>query len=186
MTGAGARSFTASTTFDAASRVKQINYPNGQFVTRQYDATGAWNKLVGSAGNTLWQGGTADAEARWLNWTLGNGLTTSTAFGTNTGRLSSLTTSGGVQNLTLTYDGFGNIKSRLDAANGYKLSDGSAETFKYDTLNQLTDATFFNGTVNYTQTIAYDGFGRIVSKSDVAGTYQYPDFGTWGLRCSGT
>lgn len=184
--GVGARNFTASTTFDAASRVKKITYPNGQFVTRQYDATGAWNKLVGSAGNKLWEGGNADAEARWLNWTLGNGLTTTTTFGAKTGRLSSLTTSAGVQGLNLTYDGFGNIKSRLDAANGYKLSDGSAETFKYDTLNQLIEANFFNGIADYTQTVTYDGFGRIVTKSDVAGTYQYPNFGTAGLNGSTT
>lgn len=181
--GIGARTFTASTTFDAASRVKTITYPNEQFVTRQYDATGAWNKLVGSAGNTLWQGGGADAEARWLNWTLGNDLTTTTTFGAYTGRLSSLTTSGGVQNLTLSYDGFGNIKSRLDAANGYKQSNGTAETFTYDTLNQLTQANFLEGTQN----ITYDGFGRILTKTGVnavAGTYTYYALTTNGSTTS--
>lgn len=143
-----------------------------RFVTRQYDATGAWSQLTGSAGNVLWQGGNADAEARWLNWTLGNGLVTTTTFGGNTGRLSSLTTNGAVQGLTLAYDGFGNIKSRLDAANGYRQSNGTAETFVYDNLNQLTQANFLEGPQN----ISYDGFGRILTKTGVnavAGGYSY-------------
>jgi RHS repeat-associated protein len=176
----GGRTFTASTTYDAAGRVKTITYPNGQFATRGYDAVGAWNRLIGAGGKVLWQGGAADAEARWRTWTLGNGLTTSTAFGANTGRLSTLTTTGNVQSLALTYDGFGNIKTRLDAVNNYQQSNGTAETYRYDTLNQLTQANILEGAQN----ISYDGFGRIVTKTGVnavAGTYQY-----YGLTTNGS
>ena len=176
---AAQRSYVAQTNYDELGRVKQIRYPNGQWVTRQYDATGAWNKLVGSAGQTLWQGGTVDAEARLQNWTLGNGLSGSANFGSNTGRLASLSTSNSAQNLTLSYDGFGNIKTRLDSANGYSQANGAAETFRYDTLNQLTQASFFEGPQN----ITYDGFGRILTKTGVnavAGAYQYKALATNG------
>ena len=174
----GAKTYTASTDFDLAGRVKTINYPNGQFVTRLYDEVGAWKQLLGSNGQPLWTGGNADAEARWLNWTTGlagvSELTTSTSFGTNTGRLASLATSNSVQTLGLTYDGFGNIRTRLDAVNGYHHSNGTStpETFAYDTLNQLTQANFKEGPQN----ITYDGFGRINTKTGVnavSGSYQY-------------
>ncbi len=173
----GTKNYSASTTFDAAGRVNTNTYPNGQFVTRIYDQVGGWNQLIGSGGNVLWQGGAVDAEAHWLNWKSSSGtaaeLTTTASFGANTGRLAGLATSGSVQALSLTYDGFGNIKTRLDAANGYTNAAGNgAETFAYDTLNQLTQANFKDGTQN----IAYDGFGRIITKTGVnavSGSYQY-------------
>jgi RHS repeat-associated protein len=168
----GARTFVASTTYDASGRVKKITYPNGQFVTRGYDSVGAWNRLLDNQGRELWKGGAADAEARWRSWTLGNGRITSTGFGANTGRLSSLATDGDVQSLALAYDGFGNIKTRLDALNNYRQSNGTAEAYRYDNLNQLIQADIFEGRQN----ISYDGFGRIVTKTGVngvAGTYEY-------------
>ncbi len=173
--GTGARTFTASTRFDAAGRVRDISYPNGQFVTRVYDNAGGWSKLLASNGMVLWQGVSADAEARWRSWTVGNStgqLTTSTSFGANTGRLSSLTTTGAVQNLTLTYDGFGNIKTRKDDLNGYHRFGGAPEAYIYDDLNQLTRADIYEGT----QTLTYDGFGRILTKTGVnavSGAYTY-------------
>ncbi len=172
------KTYTASTDFDLSGRVNTINYPNGQFVTRLYDEVGAWKQLLGSNGQPLWTGGNADAEAHWTNWTLGNGRRTDAAFGGNTGRLATLATDRGAQNLALTYDGFGNIQTRLDAPNGYCQSctnnplSTNAETFTYDTLNQLKTANFLEGN----QTLTYDGFGRIVTKSGVngfAGTYDY-------------
>ena len=59
-----ARVYTASTLFDAAGRVREIRYPNGQFVTRHYDAAVAWSKLTASSGKVLWQGDNADACSR--------------------------------------------------------------------------------------------------------------------------
>ena len=167
-----ARSYVAATAYDAAGRIRTITYPNGEFATRQYDASGVWNKLLAGGGKVLWQGGNVDADAHWLNWSLGNGLSTSASFGVNTARLLGLTgnhpVNGDAQRLELTYDGFGNIKSRRDVPNNYRVGAG-AETFEYDSLNQLTKANFLEGT----QIVTYDGFGRIVTKSNVAGTYQY-------------
>jgi RHS repeat-associated protein len=172
----GTKTYIASTDFDLAGRVKTINYPNGQFATRLYDEVGAWKQLLGSNGQPLWTGGNADAEAHWLNWKTGlanvSELTTTASFGANTGRLSTLATDGAVQNLALTYDGFGNIKTRLDAINGYKQASGAAESFTYDDLNQLKTAIFQEGT----QSINYDGFGRITAKTDPGAasfSYQY-------------
>ena len=179
------RNYSASTTYDPASRVDKITYPNGHFATRMYDQVGGWNQLIGGGGNVLWQGGAVDAEAHYLNWMTGVNpnnaaytLTSTATFGANTGRLATLTTSGTVQNLALTYDGFGNIRTRLDAVNGYCQSclnnptSTNAESYRYDTLNQLTTANTFDGAQNLT----YDGFGRILTKTGVnavSGSYQY-------------
>ena len=107
--------------------------------------------------------GAVDAEARLQSWALGYRLIGAATFGLNTGRLASLSTSNSAQNFALNHDGIGNIKRRLDAANANQQADGSPARFRYDTLNQLTQANFFEGAQN----IAYDGFIRILTKTGV-------------------
>lgn len=182
--GSGARQYQVATTYDNFGRVATIRYPNGQVAMRGYDSVGAWNKLSTGSGKVLWQGGAVDPEARWLGWTLGNTVATTTSFGINSGRLLTLNSTtpapvgGGsaqiVQALNLTYDGYGNIKTRLDQPNGYQRAGGGAETYGYDHFDRLATATYLpNGQqTDFTQAVQYDDFGRISSKTGI-GAYQY-------------
>ena len=182
--GSGARQYQVATTYDNFGRVASIRYPNGQIAVRSYDSVGAWNKLSTGSGKVLWQGGAVDPEARWLDWTLGNTVATSTSFGINSGRLLALNSTtpppigGGspqiVQALNLTYDGYGNIKTRFDQPNGYQRAGGGVETFGYDHFDRLASATYLpNGQpTDFTQAVQYDDFGRIWTKTGI-GTYQY-------------
>jgi hypothetical protein len=123
----------------------------------------------GTTGATYYQLDAADALARELNTTLGNGLHEYRDYDRATGTLTSIQTDPGtgasIQNLDFTYDEVGNVLTRHDAL------IGKTETFIPDALNRLTSAQVSGYSA---VTVAYSAAGRIDSKSDV-GSYAYGD-----------
>ncbi|GLS26533.1 RHS repeat-associated core domain-containing protein [Marinibactrum halimedae] len=96
-----------------------------------------------------------------------NGLTSTRVYDDETGRLRALRTTTAlgdeVQSLSYDWDDVGNLEYRHDHVQGLR------EDFEYDALNRIEEAALNNGT---SQTLSYDAFGNIRSKSGV-GTYQY-------------
>ncbi len=131
--------------------------------------------IIDSQGREWWD---VDATAgydfldRPVKFQKGSGHWTHKDFDLRTGLLDSIITgtSGGtayVQNLTFTWDGWGNLQQRYNG----KIT--KTETFNYDNLNRLTSSTV--GADTYTN--VYAANGNITSKYDVnktaSGTYTY-------------
>ncbi len=82
---------------------------------------------------------------------------------------------GGIQNLTYTYDSVGNITELVDAS--VTLSAVST-AYTYDDLNRLTTAsTTVASSSPYSRTFSYDAIGNLTNKSD-QGAYTYSGAGT--------
>jgi RHS repeat-associated protein len=170
--------YTASTTYDAYSRVSQITYPvTGYQVNYGYDPnSGLLDQMTNNAGTVLWKINAygMDAHNRVTSETFGNGLVSQHNYDPNTGYLLGIQTGAGggtaVQNLGYTFDALGNLTSRTDNNQG-----SLTEQFRYDEdglgLNRLTSVTGPSP-----KTYAYYPNGNIQSKSDV-GTYTYPTNG---------
>ncbi|MEO0508982.1 MAG: RHS repeat-associated core domain-containing protein [Verrucomicrobiota bacterium] len=86
---------------------------------------------------------------------------------TTTGDLSGISASAGIQENEYRYDGLGNLVYRSDGVHS------TSETFSYDVLNRLEDASVGSTTLAYT----YHANGNIKTKEDVtdtgSGTYAY-------------
>jgi len=95
----------------------------------------------------------------------GSGATTTRTYRPEDGVITGIT-NGGIQNLTLGYDGLGNLTSRIDA-----LASGGSETFTYDNLNRLRTSSK-QGTTDYTS----DGNGNIRNKPNVGGQRSTSDY----------
>jgi len=168
----GGEAFTVSTTYDSASRVETVTYPQtGYKVKNVYDAYGDLFQVLDATGtpSLLWQAASLDAHNRVEHEQFGNGLEGFRTYDHETGDLTSIRTtgpSGDVQNLTYSFDAIGNLTSRADGVMAI------TETFGYDNLNRLTSV---QGPANKTYT--YDTIGNLKSKSDV-GTYTYPATGS--------
>ncbi len=140
-------------------------------------ATGA------QAGTLLWTVNQQDALDRVLRQSAGNGVVTERVFRADNARLEVLragplasgSVNATVQNDTYTYDALGNLtlRGQLNASGGIL-----QENFGYDELNRLTSSQVVGQTA---QTVTYNDFGNIVTKSDV-GTYTYPASGANSVR----
>ena len=115
----------------------------------------------GTNAAAFWTATDADALGHITNETFGNRLETITSYSSTTGNLTSITTSGQVQNASYDYYTGHLLKSRTDHIHGL------TENFDYDNLNRLKDSTG-STTKNYT----YYPNGNIDNKSDV-GAYLY-------------
>ena len=97
----------------------------------------------------------------------GNGLSFSAGYDQD-GRLTSLVAApsggGGVQDLSFGYDLASNIASITDA-----VSPSRSQTFQYDSVNRLTQATGVYGT----KTWSYDLVGNRTQQTSNAGTTSY-------------
>ena len=153
------------------------DYAPSGFVQRAYEA-----KRIGGQQITLYQidSMTARDQVQEVIW--GNGYKTIRNYDAARGLPTSVLTTDligliNVQNLTVDFDDFGNLISRYNQGLGIAANDpgGSQvakdlyETYFYDQLNRLRE-TRSQGLVVNDQT--YDGFGNIMTKSDV-GTYIY-------------
>ena len=150
-------------------------------------------------GFTYWQASTSaggvapvDSFGHLLAYTDGNNVSTVTAYDQATGHIvgisSGIGLSSSVQQLTYTWDGFGNLQQRCDA------NKGLTETFTYngyntvDNLNRLsTSNVTTGGTPNTCEqgttpgagiTVSYDAIGNIQNLTNsgnpgVGGTYAY-------------
>jgi len=155
--------------YDGFSRPQTVTYPSGFIVRNVYDGNGFLTEVRDAANDTsYWHADEDDAEGRITMETLGNGLQTIRTYDATTDSLATISTGVGsnatVQNLSYTFDGLGNLKTRTDARQGL------SETFAYDALNRLQTAAITGmGSRSY----AYDALGNITGKSDYADHYSY-------------
>jgi RHS repeat-associated protein len=134
-----------SFTYNSADLPATMTYPDGETVTFKYNNNMLVDKLVNENGtpnnpaddyyyvnSTIY-----DSAMRITSRALGNGLTQNyTYYNWNQagGRLQNLTT-GGLQNITYTYDSVGNILSIADSVNTL------TQNFEYDELDRLWHAS---------------------------------------------
>jgi RHS repeat-associated protein len=143
------------------------------------DASGALSKVANAdTGFIYWQADTddgvapVDAFGHLLAFTDGNGVSTVSTYDAATGAATGIGTgndqdpgnSFNVQQLTYSWDGYGNLLDRIDH------NQNLTETLQYDALNRLTDSAVTNpaGT-NPNLSLSYDALGNITCKSDVVG-----------------
>jgi YD repeat-containing protein len=160
--------------YDVADRLTRMVYPSGRIVSYQRDALGRVTGVTTQANDSA-APVTVAANITYLPFgpiaslTYGNGLTRTWAYDSDY-RLSSLSTSGGtnVQNLSYSYDAASNILGITDA-----LAAGRSQSFTYDSLFRLTQATGAYGTIGY----GYDAVGNRTSETgSVSKAYSYDAF----------
>ena len=96
--------------------------------------------------------------------TLGNGIVTRHTYQEDMHYLDSIITSNNLQNLSYTYDKFGNLAARKDNRRNM------TESFTYDDMNRLKTISMGGLTANMT----YDGLGRMTSKQAIVGNNRSP------------
>ncbi len=178
--------YTVTTTYITnlpnAGKVDTIRYPTGFAVKYIYaeSSLGSLGYLMevrkADDNSLLWRANSRNAAGQILSETLGNGLSTTTTYDAvnRPTQIVSGATGNTVQDMSFGYDLVGNLVSRIDAAQTV------SETFTYDSLNRLTQATGLNLATSKNldaRSFGYDALGNITSKSDV-GSYVYPAIGS--------
>lgn len=123
---------------------------------------------------TWWRAGARDAAGRLVGYRTGNGLVTMQDYDPATGHLNTIQTGFEfglpLRHLEYEYDALDNVTARYNDATGLR------ETFLYDRLDRLTQATMsgvvgdlpYEGRTDYT----YDALGNLLHKTGV-GFYDY-------------
>ena len=146
--------------YDGAGRVEFVTYPSGLAIQKMYSNSGYLNMVINPDGETiLWHTDAADALGNITDYQVGNGLVTHRSYDEKTGLLSDIVTDNNdkqMQNLTYSYDGFGNLINRTN-----KIGNRLSEDFSYDAFNRLVGIRL-NETI--TGEMAYDDYGNIISK----------------------
>jgi RHS repeat-associated protein len=154
---------------DAYGNITKITYPSGVVVNNVYDNYGNLITVTGgddAAPVNLFTGNSMNGFGQYTNYTLGNNKN---SVNTYTYGFPVQFKTAGIQDLNFNFDyAKGNLMSRTDAVKNI------TETFSYDDLNRLTNATVNNVSQ---LTMGYDGDnsfsrGNIMSKTD-AGNYVY-------------
>ena len=163
--------YTTQTSYDGVGRVTAMTYPDHSIVTQTYN--GPQLKDVKEGGVTYASYGGFNALGQPSTLTHANEVTTSYTYDPQNYRLATLTTVKGatvLQDLGYHYDPVGNVKDLTDPTHGN-------QTFGYDALDRLTQATGTYGTLTYT----YNGIGNMTTNSRV-GSYTYPPSGPNSVR----
>lgn len=162
--------YTTQYAYDAYSNINKITYPSGVEINKNYSNEGiltiVWGGTPGDAQPTLFYALQMNSYGKYTSYGLANGKTSQVTYQNG---FPTRYYAPGVQDLNLSFDyAKGNLTSRQDAIRGI------TESFQYDGLNRLTQASV-NGQVQLSMN--YDGnssfsMGNITSKTD-AGNYVY-------------
>ena len=176
--GPSSTTIVTTATYDGADNLRVVTLPNGNQVTRTYDAVNRLDTIYDSVGAILDLG--YDENGNITSRADGLGHTWQYQYdqADRPIKLYDPLIEGGADKYTsLTYDGLGN---RLTATDNNGITTG----FEYDKLSRLTKAVEHkNGTGDTanTQTVyTYDGMGRVKTMADHNGnttTYLYDDAG---------
>jgi YD repeat-containing protein len=173
ITGAPA-TYTTEYTYNTLGQVLTMKYPAGgqtvETVTTTYNAQNLPQSLSGT--NPYITSAGYNASDQITNLAFQSGTTTTYGYDARNNRLTSLVTSGNIQNLAYTYDNVGNVKTISD----YLQNPAQVTTFNYDDLNRLKDATL-PGAGGYAHSWTYTPIGNMLTRNDNNGnvTYQYND-----------
>jgi len=167
------QNYPVRTTYDQYSRVDTVTYPTGFAIKNLYNEHGYLSEVRRASDNTLyWQANVINARGQIETETLGNELATNRRYDAQRGYIDTIQTTRPnnntvVQNLAYDFDSLGNLVSRSDNR------QNRSETFLYDSLNRLTNATVSG---QQAKTAQYDELGNITFRSDV-GSYTYAQNG---------
>ena len=148
-------------TYDQANREDVVTYSSGLTVQKKYSNSGCYKSMLNVEDESvLWYTEKANALGCITDYEVGNGLKTSMKYEEKTNFLSGISTKtdGKIyQNLSYSYDGFGNLVNR-SSLSGNK----NNESFVYDNFNRLVEIKKDN---KVTGEMTYDNYGNIISKS---------------------
>lgn len=157
--------FETGYAYDILGRLKTMTYPSGFQVRNIYDQNSYLKQVRNYANNQmLWKADEMNARGQFVEFSLGNGLSTNYTYFAETGYLNTIQTPG-IQDLEYGWDDIHNLYFRTDHGQPTLLK----EYFIYDELNRL-DFTIREGVQGLDMT--YDEIGNIIYKSDV-GSYAY-------------
>jgi RHS repeat-associated protein len=167
----GGTAYTTGYDYDLADNVTSITYPSGHVIAYIRDAMGRISRVnYGASSNAPALAGSFAylpfGPAR--NFTFGNGLARILNYDLDY-RLTDITTMGStvIQQLHLGYNAANNITSIAD-----HLTSAFSQTFLYDPLYRLTNATGIYGNVAY----SYDADGNRLTRTaaNLTESYSYP------------
>ena len=170
------KSYVTAFTYDLADNLISITHPSGRVVTYVRDALGRVTSVTTAASGVTTAIASNIAYEPFgpvSSMQLGNGLDVALAYDTD-GRLTGIDTGNAtldIQDLALGHDAASRITSLADA-----LDASRSQTFAYDALSRLTDATGAYGDIDYawdagsnrTSRIIDDGLSTRVEASTVA------------------
>ncbi|MBI4786264.1 MAG: RHS repeat protein [Chloroflexi bacterium] len=112
---------------------------------------------------------------------MGNGATTTYTYHPQNLRLTNLTTSGNIQNLSYQYDAVGNVKTITDTKRS------QVSTFNYDDLNRMTSFNL-SGAAPEAHTWSYNAIGNITQHvvNGAPQNYTYDPFRLHAVTAVGT
>jgi RHS repeat-associated protein len=172
ITGAPANPYVTEYTYNTLGQVLTLKYPAGgqtvETVTTTYNAQNLPQSLSGTNGYIT--SASYNASDQITNLAFQSGTTTTYGYDPKMLRLTSLVTSGNIQNFGYTYDNVGNVKTITD----YVPNPDQVTTFNYDDLNRLKDATLPGV---YAHSWTYNPIGNMLTRNDNNGnvTYSYND-----------
>ncbi|MBQ3355021.1 MAG: VCBS repeat-containing protein [Bacteroidales bacterium] len=146
--------YTTTMEYNGQSQVSRQVYPSG-FAVRYDYRRGRLRKITDDENHLLWKTNDIDASGQLLEAELGNGAVTRYAYDTVMRRLESIVTTNNLQNLSYSYDKFGNLAARKDNIRNLE------ETFEYDSQNRLTEIRL---RPTLTGASVYDSYGRMTTK----------------------
>ncbi|MCP5346322.1 MAG: RHS repeat protein [Pseudomonadales bacterium] len=162
--------------YNSDGRLNTVEYPSGYEVRYEYTSTQRYLKYLkeDSSGNTLWTANSRNAAGQYTQaaMNLSNGYTIDRTYDVY-GRITGVEAgaSNAIADLTFTYDTLGNLTQRQD------LNQSVTETFSFDAMNRMTDATIGSTT----RSVTYNDVGNILSKTELGSsnvnTYNYPSPG---------
>ena len=161
--------YTVERTYDSIDRLKTVTYPDGEVITYAYNVAGGIETIKGlSPQGTVPYVTNVDYNeyGQMIRVDYGNGTYTTYKYDDYNFRLENLQTNNGqtvIQNLSYTFDNVGNVLSIKD-----DVSPTNSQSFGYDDLNRLTNAT--SGTGGYGNiTYAYNSIGNMTSRTSLRG-----------------
>ncbi|MEM7365831.1 MAG: polymorphic toxin-type HINT domain-containing protein, partial [Pseudomonadota bacterium] len=176
-TGAPSETFVYSQTYDQYGRADVVTTPDQLDVRQNYNTAGYLSDLERVSDQVSLHTFTSrDAAGRLTGESFNNGLTSSYAYST-LGDLASISTgvNGAVQDLDYMWLSNGLFHERED------LNLGTTETFEYDLLHRLTEATIDDGGPDRVLTTTYDDLGNLLQKtSNLSGDSQITSMGYTG------
>lgn len=172
----GSASYTTSYAYDLADNLTSTTYPSGRIVTYARDSLGRVSSVstqtdAGSAAESVASGITYLPYGPSTGWTYGNGSTAARAFDQDF-RMTDLqvTTSGSAGQLDRDY--LYNVVNNITSISNV-IDTSRSQTFDYDVLYRLTDATGIYGTYEFD----YDEVGnRTVQTIDSTQVLNYTYF----------
>ncbi len=169
----GGSQFTVQREYDSLDRLTKLTYPDGSVIQYEYNPQGI-EKVYGSSKDVSYVTNiNYSPTGQILRIQYGNNTETNYAYNPQTLRLDNIITQspkGKVQDLSYTFDSVGNVTNIQDYVNS------ATQSFVYDDLNRLTQASGAYGTYAY----QYDSIGNMIYKEGVSMVY-----GSTALTTSG-